>query len=321
MNPRIVFNTWSGAFFNPGGGEVQLNCTRQALQDLDLQVELYNQWAPQRDLDIFHQFSIQHGVEYPMIEYRNLGKKIALSTILWVEFPKGSEAYKYLHRILNLADILFTNSDLESTKLSRAFDVDLQKFHKTVNGISDAYLTTQTAKDFRQCYRIEGDFILTVANIDRRKNTHSLIKACEMLNKQLISIGHIRDPEYFREFQSSSKNFKHLGPITDTELLKSAYQEASLFALPSLCETPGIAALEAASQGSKILITTEGAAPEYFGEFADYVSPWDLTSIISGLETALSRPRNKLAIIENVQSNYTWSQTARQVQSGYSKIF
>lgn len=316
-----MFNTWAGAFFNPGGGEVQLRMTLDHLRRAGFQISLYDQWSPQRDFDIFHQFSIQYGVEYPMVEYRNIGKKIALSTILWAEYPKDSEAYRYLHHVLNLADILFTNSNAESAKISRAFDVEISKFHRTVNGVSEEFLDTRTSADFRQRFSIDGDFILTVANVDRRKNTHALVDACRRIGKPLVSIGHVRDPEYFAGFGNSSSGFRHVGPISDISLLKSAYQQASVFALPSLCETPGLAALEAASQGCRIAVTTEGSAGEYFGDHATYVSPFDIDDISRGIDSELGRPRDKQALIDHIRTRYTWSHASREVAAGYAKLY
>ena len=319
MSLRVSFNTWSGAFFSPGGGEVQLTKTFDKIGRFGVDADLFDQWKPNREIDVFHQFSIQSGVEYPMLEYKKLGKKIALSTILWAEYPKTSEHYWYLHRILNIPDILYTNSDLESQKLSRAFDVDLGKFHRTVNGVSDEYLTLDTAKNFREEYNVKGNFILSVANIDERKNTKLLLEACRQLNKQLITIGHVRSPDYYEKLDTRGVQFRHLGPITDTEVLKSAYQQCELFALPSLCETPGIAALEAGSQGAKVAVTSEGAATEYFGDLATYLNPLDLNDIVHGLEIEISTQRNASSMRAHVTENYTWTHAAEQCAMGYRK--
>ena len=56
---RTLFNTWSGAFFNSGGGEVQLLNTQRALVQKGANVQFYNMWEPQKDFDILHQFSIE----------------------------------------------------------------------------------------------------------------------------------------------------------------------------------------------------------------------------------------------------------------------
>ncbi|RYZ77737.1 MAG: hypothetical protein EOP06_30175, partial [Proteobacteria bacterium] len=229
--PNVIFNSWSGAFFNPGGGEVQLSETRKHLLRRGVPVDLYDQWKPQREVDIFHQFSIVPGVGYPMAEYRTLGKRIALSTILWAEYPVGHPERERISEILNLAHILFTNSVAESQKIARAFDVPLTKFHETRNGISEEYLNLDTNSDFKNLYNVVGDFILSVANIDQRKNTRMLIQACREIGKKLVLVGEVRDPAFFKEIQNESgESFYYVGPVRDISILKSAFQQASLFA-------------------------------------------------------------------------------------------
>ena len=276
-------------------------------------------WTPQKDFDVFHQFSIQFGVETVVNNYKDLGYKIALSPIIW-DIPNKNELhYHHIYNLFLKSDILLTNSELESRRLSEAFEININKFHKTRNSVADDYRTTQTNSDFRKKFSIAGEFVLSVANIDTRKNTHNLIKACAESGLQLISIGHIRDIPYFESFNDQYSNFKHVGSVSDVELLKSAYQQCQLFALPSLCETPGIAALEAASQGARIMITEEGAAPEYFKDMVTYVNPFELEDIVNGLNNALKLERDD-SLRQYIIDNYTWDKTALDIVSGYSKI-
>ena len=161
---------------------------------------------------------------------------------------------------------------------------------------------------------------MSVANIDKRKNTHLLVDACQKLNKKLVLIGHIRDKDYFNDINFKFSNFLYLGAISNTDILKSAYKECSLFALPSLCETPGIAALEAASQGAKVVITQEGPTAEYFGESnVRLVDPRSLDSIISGIEMELKQTRSN-DLSKYILNEYTWDKTAGDIIEGYKKI-
>ncbi|MFK5947328.1 MAG: glycosyltransferase [Methylococcales bacterium] len=319
MNKKILFNTWQGAFFNEGGGEVQLRKSREYLEKLGCQVDLYDMWAPQKEFDILHQFSIQYGVNFVVESYKTLGYKIALSTIMW-DLPGQDDPYYYhIKNLFNHSDILLTNSDLESKKLADAFGIEISKFHKTRNSIADEYRNTDTNEDFQKKFNISGDFVLSVANIDTRKNTHNLIQACAELDLNLVSVGHIRDNQYYDSFKDQYSNFQHVGNVDDIALLKSAYQQCKLFALPSLCETPGIAALEAASQGTKIVITSEGAAPEYFGSKVTYVNPYELEDITEGLRSELHLNRDA-SLRKHVIDCFTWDKTALDIVDGYNKI-
>jgi glycosyltransferase involved in cell wall biosynthesis len=319
MTHNIVFNTWNGAFFHPGGGEVQLLNSKKYLENKGYNITLFDLWSPNLDADILHQFSIQSGVEHVIDAYKSRNKKIAISPIFWAQMEPNNPYYLPIKNVLEKADILFSNSDMESENLSTCFKIPLEKFHKTRNSITDDYLHLNTSENFRERFQIQDDFILSVANIETRKNLHSLIMAAEKIKMPIVSIGHIKDDEYFNTFLSHSLYFKHVGPIQDIELLKSAYQQCSLFAMPSICETPGIAALEAASQGAKILITAEGSTKEYFGDFVTYVNPFSPEDIYQGIKSTLNKDGTPL-LINNITKNFTWDKTADDIIAGYLKI-
>ena len=319
INQKVLFNTWNAAFFIVGGGEIQLLNSRKYLEQKKVNIQLYDMWKPQLDIDIFHQFSSVPGVENVVDAYRAAGKKIVMSPIFWNENLTEKYPLHFHYRSLfNKVDILLTNSELESQLISRLFNIPPEKCHKTRNSISNEYLDQKTTFNFKKEYNIEGDFILTVANIDERKNTQRLVKACEELGIKLVSIGATRHLEQLNAVKESP-NFLSLGTLSDTNILKSAYQACSLFILPSMCETPGIAALEAASQGSKIVITECGSAKEYFQDHVTYVNPWSTESIVEGIKTERNLTRDD-TLSKFVCQNYTWDKTAIDIIEGYKKI-
>ena len=54
---KILFNTYYHAFQNPGGGEIVLLKTMEALQRKGIQVELFNKWKTNlREYDLIHNF-------------------------------------------------------------------------------------------------------------------------------------------------------------------------------------------------------------------------------------------------------------------------
>ena len=315
---RIIFNTWSGAFFDPGGGELQLRKSKEFLEKSGFEISLYDQWSPQKDFKIFHQFSICPGIEHPLKAYKQRGAKVALSTIMWT-IPDSLEFQSRVKEVFQLSDILFTNSDLESKRLSDFFSIPIEKFHKTRNGISKEFLDKKTSFNFKEKFNIKNGFVLSVANIDQRKNTHTLLNSCKKLGLQLVTIGHVRDHEYFKSFKQNYDQYIHFGPIEDAEVLKSAYQQCDLFALPSICETPGIAALEAGSQGAKIVITDQGSTREYFKDEVTYTSPFQEEDVIKAMSKEFSIQRST-ALSEKINKNYTWRHAAKDIKEGYKKI-
>jgi glycosyltransferase involved in cell wall biosynthesis len=91
-----------------------------------------------------------------------------------------------------------------------------------------------------------------------------------------------------------------------------------VFVLPSLLETPGLAALEAAAQGAKIVITAEGATQEYFGPHAEYVDP----ASSAGLKTAIARQWAAAGdhdLRHHVLENYTWNHAGKALADAYER--
>ena len=319
---EVVFNTWPGAFFHPGGGEVQLLNSKLELEKLNYSISMYDNWKPQsKNIQIYHQFSIEPGTESVMYAYKELGVKIVLSPIMWNLFSADHLRYRPVKNMFEWADVLMTNSKAESIRLSDSFAIPLHKFSETRNSISEEYLNTNVDKDFRKEYSLPDKFILTVANVDNRKNTHRLINACKKQDLPLVIIGAIRETKYYENLKSIFDKAFFLGNITDTMILKSAYQQCYLFALPSLCETPGISALEAMSQGARIVITSVGATQEYFKDYVTYVDPLSEESIVEGFEIELKRERDLEENRNYILENFTWTKTAKDIERGYLKLF
>ena len=89
-------------------------------------------------------------------------------------------------------------------------------------------------------------------------------------------------------------------------------------ALVSWCETAGIATLEAAAAGAKIVVADRGAEVEYFGEDAEYADPADPDSIRAAVRRALARPpRYRGDTLDTRIRRRTWRQGAEETVRAY----
>ncbi len=105
----------------------------------------------------------------------------------------------------------------------------------------------------------------------------------------------------------------------NSNLLESAYAACDVFALPSYFETPGIAALEAALAGAKIVITKNGGTKEYFINDAIYVNHHSVRSIKDGIEQALNRKKNS-TLRDRILKEYNWRKVAEKTASAYRQL-
>jgi glycosyltransferase involved in cell wall biosynthesis len=109
------------------------------------------------------------------------------------------------------------------------------------------------------------------------------------------------------------------GLENDSEMLASAYAACEVFALPSLFETPGIAALEAGLAGAKIVITPHGGTRDYFGLLAQYVDPSSVESIRMGIVSALSVNRTD-TLQHHIKKEFLWSTAAEKTLAVYQRV-
>lgn len=323
---RVLFNTFPVAFDCPGGGEIQLLKCKEALEAIGIEVLLYDLWKPQLDhVDIVHYFSVQGGSSNFCNYVHSKGIPLAISPILWItEASYKARIYPVdeIRHLLHIADRLLPNSHTEAKALSTLFDVPLEKFSPIVNGVDD-YFLNQSADPQLFCddYKIQSPFLLNVANIEPRKNQLNLVRAVRSLDIPLVVFGNIRDRTYFDQCMTEAKGCLHyLGYLEHpSPMLLSAYSACEAFVLPSTLETPGLAALEAAALGAKVVITQEGCTKEYFGDTVVYADPQSVESIRAAICQQLHRPA-QLGLKGHVASQFTWQHAAHQLKQAYSEV-
>ncbi len=176
-------------------------------------------------------------------------------------------------------------------------------------------------KDFKSSYGLDG-FVLEVARIQSAKNQLGLIEALWDLKTPIVFIGQPSpyEKEYVARCEEAAKqrgNVYFIGPKSPQELA-GIYRSAAVHVLPSWRETPGLASLEAAAAGCRIVSTSHGSAKEYFGELAGYCDPRDPQSIRQAVLGALSSPQSDL-LRQRVLELFTWEAAAKTTLGVYTK--
>ncbi|MBM3336099.1 MAG: glycosyltransferase family 4 protein, partial [Betaproteobacteria bacterium] len=317
---KVLFGTYPTAFHTLGGGEIQLLKYRKYLEDNDVELSFFDLWRPNfLRHDVLHFFSCMLG-SFPFLSFvKNLGVSVIISPNIWITHDTiDNYPHQDIRRQLDLADRIVCNSDLECDLLSEVFSIDRKKFVTVYNGVDRIFFEAADPHLFRDEYAITEPFILNVANIEKRKNQLRLIHAAKQVGVKVVTVGAIRDTDYAAEcFAAGQEFFVHVPYLPhDSLLLRSAYAACDLFALPSLLETPGLAALEAAASGARILITNEGSATEYFSDMVTYSNPLSVESILSGIRTAMRMPPNE-ALKETILRKFTWNTVIKDLVDVY----
>jgi glycosyltransferase involved in cell wall biosynthesis len=195
-----------------------------------------------------------------------------------------------------------------------------EKFATVYNGVEEIFYEPVSPEIFRTEFKITEPFVLNVGNIEPRKNQINLAKAMKSFPEmKLVLIGHIRDPKYAEAvFAEGVDQIIHIGTLVHgSELQRSAYAACEVFCLPSTLETPGLAALESAACGAKIVITEEGSTKEYFGNQVTYCDPTSTESISNRMYLILSASEK-----ENEHSfDLLWSNQIKALIKLYNRVF
>jgi glycosyltransferase involved in cell wall biosynthesis len=342
---KVAFYVYPTAFQNPGGGEVQLLKTKEGLEKLGVPVKLFDPWKDKlEDFDILHTFgSVKDAL--PMMEAaRRIGIRNVLSTICWYNWRSAWGTHGSLwkrsgavlrhtakvflpfipserKRMMEIADLLLPNSESEAKQLRRFFLADAKKLRVVPNGVDPVFADAKPDL-FLSKYSFPN-FVLCVGRIEPRKNQLHMIRALNGTKVPFVLIGDPvkHYPDYYQQCRKEAgPNIHFLGGMPhDSELLRSAYAACDTFLLASWLETPGLAALEAALAGAKIVVTPEGAAREYFKEKALYAAPQCVRQIRERALASQRLPKND-ALKKHIAENYLWHRVAQRTLSVYQEL-
>ncbi len=230
--------------------------------------------------------------------------------------------YGFTRDICNWSCKVTPNTSEELNILSEGLSIPKKKFKIIYNGVSDRFLNADPGL-FEREYGIK-DFILCVGHIGpARKNVLSFVKVLSKINHPAVFIGKIipsGESEQVLKLAKDNRNLRIIDNMdNDSPMLASAYAACNTFALPSLYETPGIAALEAGLAGAKIVITPYGGTKDYFEDMAIYSDPYSVDSIKNSIEDSLNKPKDD-KLKKHIEQNFLWNKIAGETIKLYHEI-
>lgn len=320
---KVIYSTFPWAFETPGGGEIQLLKYEQYLLQAGADIQRHDPWGAELgNADLVHFFSCMGGSVHICNYVKARGIPLVISASLWL-----TEATQHLYPIaeiraqLSLADAIVSNGDIESDRLAAILGLPRELFHTIRNACDPWFSQPEPASLFRNTFGIEGDFILNVGNIEPRKNQLNLILAARQAELPLVLLGHVRDKAYAEAcFAEAGQGCRYLGSIAhENPMLRSAYAACSVFCLPSTLETPGLAALEAAAAGARLVVTAEGSTREYFADHATYVASDDVDGIAAALLDTIARPVSS-SLKNHIEAQFTWNKAIEPLLTLYRQV-
>jgi glycosyltransferase involved in cell wall biosynthesis len=333
----------------PGGHLVQMYATAEALRKLGVDARTYG--GPDPDLtgvDVVHGFGL---VPRELRATRQLGIRSVLSTIYWSRsYRLEADSDRILERTrtrlrrsavltkaallgpdelahktavysdaslvaaFESADLLLPNSAAEARAIQNELSVTTP-MQVVPNAVDEEFLGLDEQAD------AERYTVLCLGRLEPHKNQLSVIRALSgtSLPVEIVGPVHPDHPAYEAACrETAGPNIRFFGFVDRNEHTQ-ALRRARVSVLASRFETTGLASLEAAAAGAKVVTTDRGFAREYFGESAFYCDPASDASIRSAVLAAWDHPHDG-RLRKRIAEQFTWRHTAEATLAGYRAV-
>jgi len=230
---------------------------------------------------------------------------------------------------LKHSKVVITVSDFSKKEIEDLYNPAKNKIKVVHNGYNKGiYKQSKNTKKIEETtrkYGIEGDYILYVGRIDKKKNIPALLEAFALFlerNKKtthkLVLVGDASfgydDVNYAIKGYNLDQNVIIPGWVDETDL-PSLFNGAKAFVFPSKYEGFGIPVLQAMACGVPVAASYAASIPEIVGDSALLFNPDDQNDIAKSLEKIIVNKelRKKLTESGLRRSNeFSWRKTAHK---------
>ena len=353
--PRVLFVMRPDASTRFGGDTVLARDNFAAVKALGVDADFVETDQPDpRGYDLAHIFNVGQPevCKRQMDACEEAGVPVALSPV-WLDLREYfGRAHAYERLFLNARSLLEIPRKLEvlrtQTDLNRFLDARQRRDLETRLGVQAALLRRarvlmpNSAIEARDClvqlgvrdvplvtvliganleperfWHEEKAGLMTVGRVETRKNQSGLCYALRNDELEVNIVGASFNPGLVQVCLKLRPSTRFHGKVPRGPMLEMLGR-CEVHALVSWCETAGIATLEAAASGAKIVVADRGAEVEYFGEDAEYADPADPESIRAAVHRALARdPRYRGDSLDQRLRRLTWTKAGQDTLRAY----
>lgn len=243
------------------------------------------------------------------------------------------------------ASIVITPTFYAKQQIHAHTEIDLNKLKVIYEGPKSFHDYKHETKDNKSGYNalsqlsaINGEYILHVGIMNKRKNIPALINAFKVLKRKtntslkLVLAGQMDTKTHSKDTDKILKAIKEggfeediilTGYLSDAELSK-VYAGAFMYVFPSLNEGFGIPILEAWSYNLPVLVANNTCLPEVGGDGVITFNPFDVHDMAQKMKSVLENETIRLEIIEKGKKRleyFTWKNTAETILKEFNLLF
>ena len=269
-----------------GGLGIQIMSTRDALQEVGVEVDYLRWWDDRQNGEVLHFFGrIPTNI---LARAQQKGMKVVQAELLTAQGSRSAARLR-LQKVLThamrrtlpprvvaaaqwdsyrLADACIALTSWEARLMADLFGAPLARIHIIPNGTEDVFLQSQPST--------RGPWLVCTATITERKRVLETAAAAVQAQTPLWIIGkpYSASDAYAQGFLELAKahpqTIRYEGAIEDREKLAQVYREARGFVLLSSMESMSLSALEAAACECPVLLSDLPWARAVFGQGVSY---------------------------------------------------
>jgi polysaccharide biosynthesis protein PelF len=234
---------------------------------------------------------------------------------------------RMIHSVVNLnyayADQISPVCDY-NTRWERRFGVESKKIQVIYNGVDKDVFVPKPSSHKRV-----NPTIVSVARIDPVKDIISLIKAADIVKKQIPDVkfvvyGSVTVPDYYDECLkiknelNMNDTFIFAGHTND---VAAAYLSGDIIALSSITEAFPYSVVEAMLVGKPVIATDVGGIKEALGDTGILVSPRKPEEMAKGIINLLKSPELRATLSEEARERALNYFTLKTVQELHHKSY
>lgn len=281
-------------------------------------------------------------VQYTGPLFCNVPMVVSVHDISYLEYPeyftyfRAKQLRLTVKRTVQRAARILTPSEFSRRSIVDAYKVPEEKVVVVHNAVSGKFrpMHRETAKAWvRNQFGIPGPFVLTVGDIQPRKNHLGLIRAFEGLVASTPSLPHrlvmVGKETWFapavRKAAAKSKvaDRIHFTDWVSDDDLRYFYGACECFVFPSFYEGFGLPILEAMACGRAVVCSSTSAMPEVANAAALLFDPKSPSEIARALRDVLLDDELRLRMERlglQRASTFTWSRAARETLDVYHEV-
>lgn len=259
---------------------------------------------PQHELTIFHGLSN----ELPKgIHKTTIPSVVTIHDLIFIRYPEFYKPfdraiyYKKVKYACSAATKIVAISQQTKEDIIDFIGADPQKIKVIHQAISPVFFEKANTSDVKEKYQLPETFILSVGNIEERKNQLSILKAllAQNLNTTVVFVGnptsYCNDIHKFIANHGIKNQVIFLKKIPEKDLA-AIYQLASMSIYISVFEGFGLPVIESMACSCPVITSNVSCLPETAGNAAVLCTPGDIEALGENIRKIISESnfRNEL---------------------------